>query len=42
VGRTVAGGQALMGINVDTPVSRELLEKIKTEAGINDAWSVEL
>ncbi len=42
VGRTVAGGQALMGINVDTPVSRELLDKIVDEAGINDAWSVEL
>ena len=42
VGRTVAGGQALMGINVDTPVSRELLDKIVAEAGINDAWSVEL
>ena len=42
VGRTVAGGQALMGINVDTPVSHELLDKIVAEAGINDAWSVEL
>ncbi len=31
-----------MGINVDTPVSSELLEKIVSEAGITDAWSVEL
>lgn len=42
VGRTVAGGEALMGINIDTPASQELLDKIVAEAGINRAWSVEL
>ena len=42
VGRTTVGGEALMGINIDTPVSRELLDKIVSEVGINDAWSVEL
>jgi D-3-phosphoglycerate dehydrogenase len=42
VGRTQVGGEALMGINVDTPVGPELLEKIVSEAGITDAWSVEL
>jgi D-3-phosphoglycerate dehydrogenase len=42
VGRTQVGGEALMGINVDTPVGSELLEKIVSEAGITDAWSVEL
>ncbi|MBI5232466.1 MAG: phosphoglycerate dehydrogenase [Coriobacteriales bacterium] len=42
VGRKKVGGEALMGINVDTPVPRELLDKIVAEAGINNAWSVEL
>ncbi|MDP2181290.1 MAG: phosphoglycerate dehydrogenase [Actinomycetota bacterium] len=42
VGRTTVGGEALMGINIDTPVPAELLEQIVGEAGINDAWSVEL
>ena len=42
VGRTKMGGEALMGINVDTPVSSALLDEIKAEAGIIDAWSVEL
>ncbi len=42
VGRKKIGGNALMGINVDTPVPDEVLEKIIAEAGIEDAWSVEL
>ncbi len=42
VGRTKRGGSAVMGINVDTPVSAELLEEIVAQAGIEDAWSVEL
>jgi len=42
VGRTTVGGEALMGINIDTPVENELLEKIVAEAGITSAWSVEL
>jgi D-3-phosphoglycerate dehydrogenase len=42
VGRTSAGGTALMGLNVDTPLTPELLETIKAGAGMDDAWSVEL
>jgi D-3-phosphoglycerate dehydrogenase len=42
VGRTTKGGQALMGVNVDTPLDQELLDKIKAEVGMEDAWSVEL
>ncbi len=40
VGRTEAGGQALMGINVDAALP-ELLER-SAEAGMDDAWYVEL
>ena len=42
VGREKIGGDALMGINVDTPVGPDLLELITSEAGIEDSWSVEL
>lgn len=42
VGRMKMGGEALMGINVDIPVPREVLQLIKSEAGIAEAWSVEL
>jgi D-3-phosphoglycerate dehydrogenase len=42
VGRTKMAGEALMGINVDTPVPLDVLESIKAEAGIEAAWSVEL
>lgn len=42
VGRKKMGGQALMGINVDTPVPDDVLDKIVAEAGIEKAWSVEL
>jgi D-3-phosphoglycerate dehydrogenase len=42
VGRMKLAGTALMGINVDTPVPKDALELIKTEAGIKEAWSVEL
>ncbi|MBE0416362.1 MAG: phosphoglycerate dehydrogenase [Coriobacteriia bacterium] len=42
VGRKKLHGTALMGINVDTPVPPETLETIVTEAGMEDAWSVEL
>jgi D-3-phosphoglycerate dehydrogenase len=42
VGRHEAGGKALMGITVDTPLSPELLAKIKSDAGMTHAWSVEL
>jgi len=42
VGRKKVGGNALMGINVDTPVTQDVLDEIVREAGIEDAWSVEL
>jgi D-3-phosphoglycerate dehydrogenase / 2-oxoglutarate reductase len=42
VGRDEAGGTALMGLSVDTPLTPELLETIKTAADMNDAWSVEI
>ncbi len=42
VGRTEEGGTALMGLNIDDPMGPELLSRIVQEAGIDDAWSVEL
>jgi D-3-phosphoglycerate dehydrogenase / 2-oxoglutarate reductase len=42
VGRKEAGGTALMGITVDTPLDAVLLAKIKEGAGMQDAWSVEV
>jgi D-3-phosphoglycerate dehydrogenase len=42
VGRTTKGGQALMGVNVDSPLGPELLDRIVSEVGMEDAWSVEL
>jgi D-3-phosphoglycerate dehydrogenase len=42
VGRDEAGGKALMGVSVDTPIDAELLAKIKVEAGMTHAWGVEL
>ena len=42
VGRTEAGGTALMGLVVDSALSDDVLEKIKKDAGMHDAWSVEL
>jgi D-3-phosphoglycerate dehydrogenase len=42
VGRTKMGGQAVMGINVDTPIGPGLLERIVEEVGIDQAWRVEL
>ena len=42
VGRHEAGGTALMGIVVDSPIAPELLETILKEVGIQDAWTVEL
>jgi D-3-phosphoglycerate dehydrogenase len=42
VGREKVGGDALMGLNVDTPVGPDLLELIVSEVGVEDAWSVEL
>jgi hypothetical protein len=42
VGRHEAGGTALMGITVDTPLDAVVLSRIKDEAGMQEAWSVEL
>ncbi|HEY3318407.1 MAG TPA: phosphoglycerate dehydrogenase [Coriobacteriia bacterium] len=42
VGRTTKGGQALMGVNVDSPLGPELLSAIVQRVGMEDAWSVEL
>lgn len=42
VGRKEAGGTALMGITVDTPLGSELLANIKEAADMQDAWSVEV
>ncbi len=42
VGREKIGGSALMGINVDSPISEELLAEISEQAELEEAWSVEL
>jgi D-3-phosphoglycerate dehydrogenase len=42
VGRTSAGGTALMGLVVDSALDDAMLKKIKTSADMQDAWSVEL
>jgi len=42
VGRTEEGGQALMAITVDSPLSSDLLGQIKADAAMDDAWYVEL
>ncbi len=42
VGRTEAGGQALMALTVDGPLDAALLERIRTEAVMDDAWYVQL
>jgi hypothetical protein len=31
-----------MGVTIDSPLTQELLERIKAEAGIDNAWSVEI
>jgi len=42
VGRHEAGGSALMGISVDSPLSAETLDAISKAAEVQDAWYVEL
>lgn len=42
VGREKLGGTALMGINVDSNMPKDVLRKITEEAGIKNAWTVEL
>ncbi|MDZ4169148.1 MAG: phosphoglycerate dehydrogenase [Coriobacteriia bacterium] len=42
VGRTEAGGQALMALTVDAPLDTAVLERIRTEAVMDDAWYVQL
>jgi D-3-phosphoglycerate dehydrogenase len=42
VGRTEEGGQALMILTVDAPIAPVVLDKIKSAAGMDDAWYVQL
>lgn len=42
VGRHGQGGEALMALTVDAPLSRELLDQIVSEAEMNNAWFVQL
>ncbi len=42
VGRAEAGGQALMCLSVDTALVPDLLNTIKAEAGMDNAWNVTL
>jgi len=42
VGRTEAGGSALMGINLDSPLEAETLEYIAKDLDVDDAWYVQL
>jgi D-3-phosphoglycerate dehydrogenase len=42
VGRTSAGGTALMGLVVDSALSDDVLTRIKDAASMQNAWSVEL
>jgi D-3-phosphoglycerate dehydrogenase len=42
VGRKEAGGAALMALNVDAQLPQDLLEKIISEAGMDDAWYAEI
>jgi len=42
VGRKEAGGQALMAITVDAALSSETLADIIEQAGMDDAWYVEI
>jgi D-3-phosphoglycerate dehydrogenase len=42
VGRMEEGGQALMALNVDGALAPELLDRIVSESGMDDAWYAEL
>jgi D-3-phosphoglycerate dehydrogenase / 2-oxoglutarate reductase len=42
VGRMEAGGTALMGINLDSPLLPEIVEEIGKALDVQDAWYVEL
>ncbi|MHB8925903.1 MAG: NAD(P)-dependent oxidoreductase, partial [Coriobacteriia bacterium] len=42
VGRTAAGGTALMGLVVDTEIDETLLARIKDAAEMTNAWSIDL
>jgi D-3-phosphoglycerate dehydrogenase len=42
VGRMEAGGTALMGINLDSPLLPEIVEQIGKALDVQDAWYVEL
>ena len=42
VGRKKLHGEAVMGVNIDSPIPGDVIEKIVEEAGITDARSIEL
>ncbi|MRS11767.1 MAG: phosphoglycerate dehydrogenase [Actinobacteria bacterium] len=42
VGRTEAGGTALMGLNIDTAIPDDLLAAVEAKAEVTEAWSIEL
>ncbi len=42
VGRTEEGGVALMGVNIDSPISDELMARINAKAEVTAAWNIEL
>lgn len=42
VGRTEEGGTALMGLNVDSPISDALMDRINAKAEVAEAWRIEL
>ncbi len=42
VGRKKIHGEAVMGVNIDSPIPGDIIEKIVEEAGIADARSIEL
>jgi len=42
VGRRKIGGEAVMGINVDTPIPEEIMEEIRKIPDVNDSKSIQL
>ena len=42
VGRREIGGEAVMGINVDTPIAEDVIKEIGREAGVKDGRFITL
>lgn len=42
VGRKKIHGEAVMGVNIDTPIPEDIMEEIKKTAGITEAWYIVL